>query len=288
MSSAIIVVPCYNEAERLRADAFVDFLAHADGVQLLFVNDGSTDGTQGVLEKLVAVDPSRLSVLALPVNRGKAEAVRQGCLRAFAEGPDYVGFWDADLATPLEAILDFQDLLDSRPDLLMVFGARVQLLGRSIERNPLRHYLGRVFATAASLALNLSIYDTQCGAKLFRTSSRTASLFARPFSTRWIFDVELLARFIYETRLNQASPVEKLIYEFPVHRWHDVAGSKVKGRDFVKAAFELATIWYTYLRPGARVPGSKIETPAVVPAPMFSRRRTASSLSTAAAHDEAA
>lgn len=197
MSSATIVIPCYNEAERLQVPHFQAFTCERHRLRFLFVNDGSTDGTWKLLEVLQAFDPQRFAIYDLPKNVGKAEAVRQGVLHAFAVGAEYVGYWDADLATPLEAIPVICDLLDRQPDLLMVFGARVQLLGRTIERRAMRHYLGRVIATAVSLVLGTAIYDTQCGAKLFRTPLEIQALFHQTFATRWLFDVEILARWIH-------------------------------------------------------------------------------------------
>ena len=180
-SPAIVVIPCYNEATRLQGSKFKAFACAKPAIRFLFVNDGSTDRTGWVLEGLHQDAPQHFAICHLAQNRGKAEAVRQGILRAFEASPAYVGYWDADLATPLDTLVDFCELLNVRPDLEMVFGARVQLLGRVIERRAVRHYLGRVFATAASLMLGLRIYDTQCGAKLFRASPAMQALFQAAF-----------------------------------------------------------------------------------------------------------
>lgn len=253
MSSAIIVIPCYNESKRLDAGQFEDFVKQAHNVRFLFVNDGSTDHTSQVLETLRRSHPDRFDVYHLPRNVGKAEAVRLGLLRAFASCPDYAGFWDADLATPLDIIPSFCDLLDRKPDIEMVFGSRVQLLGRSIDRNLMRHYLGRTFATMVALVLNLKVYDTQCGAKLFRRSDGVIALFQETFITRWLMDVEIIARLIQARRGTDLPRAEAVIYEAPLSEWRDVRGSKLKTSDFLKAMFEMVSIRRRYLKRKARV-----------------------------------
>jgi glycosyltransferase involved in cell wall biosynthesis len=243
------VVPCYNEAQRLPVGAFKAFVRAEDRQEFVFVNDGSTDDTLKVLESLRDFAPERFEICHLPINVGKAEAVRAGVLRAFDRHPQYIGYWDADLATPLATISAFCELLDARSEIEMVFGARVRLLGRFVERSPIRHYAGRSFATAASLALGLGIYDTQCGAKLFRASPAVRSLFQEPFLTKWLFDIEIIARLIQARRRTPLPQAEDVIYEYPLQEWHDVSGSKVKSRDFVKAFIGLARIYWRYLRP---------------------------------------
>ena len=104
-----IVIPCYNEASRLKQDEFLRYLTASPQVSLVFVNDGSTDHTVEILESLKAGMPAQI------------------------------------------------DVLDKK---------------------------GRIFATCASLVLNLPVYDTQCGAKLFRVTPEIQKLFGEPFSSR--------------------------------------------------------------------------------------------------------
>ena len=242
----LIVIPCYNEESRFPFDEFVSFAAANPAIRFLLVNDGSKDKTLDVLHRARAGREGQIDVIDQPVNGGKGEAVRSGVLAALThDGCRYVGFWDADLATPLNMISELAGVLESRPELAMVFGARVKLLGRFVERRAIRHYLGRIFATVVSVVLRLPIYDTQCGAKIFRVSSETGVLFAEPFCSRWVFDVEILARFIRHRRYDMGS-VEKSIYEFPLPEWRDVAGSRVKPGDFLRAFFDVLRIYRKY------------------------------------------
>lgn len=248
VSDCLVVVPCYNEEARLDREAFLCF--HRDGpedVGILFINDGSTDDTEGVLQSLVQAAPHRFSVMSLQSNRGKAEAVRLGVLEAYRRGPQFVGYWDADLATPLHLIPAFQQFLSLHPSIDLLLGSRVNLLGRRVRRAQVRHYSGRFFATVASRVLRLPVYDTQCGAKMFRLNERTAGLFDAPFFTRWIFDIEILGRLLRIYRARGEDEFARL-YEYPVTIWSDVAGTHIKPSDVWKGTLELLRLYRAQLR----------------------------------------
>src|SRR5262249_26903541 len=103
-----LVVPCYNEARRLNAEAFLEFVARRNAAQLLFVDDGSADGvTPGTLAELSARSGGKISVMTLSRNMGKTLAIQQGVLKAFELKPELIGYWDADLSTPLNAVAEF-------------------------------------------------------------------------------------------------------------------------------------------------------------------------------------
>lgn len=251
MMETIIVVPCYNEGRRLDVRCFEEFSAAHPHINFLFVDDGSKDNTEHVLKSFK--EKFRCDILSLQKNSGKAEAVRQGILLALTFKPQYVGFWDADLATPLEEIPRFMNVLEEEPQVVFVMGARVKMLGRIIERNMARHYLGRTFATAASLTLGIAVYDTQCGAKLFRVSDSLSKLFKDSFLTRWLFDIEIIARLICSAaekgkHTDRQAFADEVMREIPLMKWCDVKGSKVKPMDFFKAFFELIRIYRTYLQ----------------------------------------
>jgi dolichyl-phosphate beta-glucosyltransferase len=247
-AGCVVVVPCYNEARRLQPLRFSEFLAEDHQVNFLFVNDGSSDATLRILETLRANHPDRIEVLDKQPNGGKADAVRSGMLHAMARGGvAFTGFWDADLATPLEVIPQLLAKLVENPKLEMIFGSRVRLLGHAIHRRTIRHYLGRCFATAVSIVLELPVYDTQCGAKLLRITPALQSILASPFQSRWIFDVEIIARFL-AFHNNDAAFAEVAIYENPLPRWEDVSGSKVRPTDFFVALYELLKVRKTFRR----------------------------------------
>jgi dolichyl-phosphate beta-glucosyltransferase len=262
LPTCTIVVPCYNEGLRLQGEVFAEFASRHKSIHFLFVNDGSTDNTLSVLEAISRASEGQIRILDKKQNAGKAEAVRSGMLAALETGVACVGFWDADLATPLDAISEFLEVLGSNSKLQMVFGSRVRLLGRHVHRRAVRHYLGRVFASVVSIALRLPIYDTQCGAKIFRATPELSQVLESPFLSRWVFDVEILARYI---ALHHGSTLQlrESIYEFPLAYWEDVTGSKVRPGDFFVAFFDILRIYRRYLAPFA---GSRNELSALSPA----------------------
>lgn len=248
MDRVIVVVPCFNEAQRLDLPGFRAFVDHVQGVAFLFVDDGSRDRTHEMLEGLKRERPGAIDVMRMAKNSGKAEAVRQGMLEAIHRGCDFVAFWDADLSTGLDEIEPFRNIMRDRLEIEMIFGSRVNLLGRHINRKLSRHYLGRIFATVVATALRLPIYDTQCGAKMFRATEDLPRVLTEPFISRWIFDVEIIARFLVLRSNGAKPPVRSIIVEKPLQTWTDVAGSKLRLRDFFRVWSDFIHIYGRYLR----------------------------------------
>ena len=234
----VIIIPCYNEAERLDANKFIDYLSQNTHLHFIFVDDGSTDNTNLIINQIISKFYSLVSLLKNGTNKGKAESVRLGVIESYKMDPDYVGFLDADLATPIEEIDNFLKIFKKDKTKDVVFASRIQLIGNEIKRKFFRHFIGRIFATCVSLLLKIQIYDTQCGAKIF-SKKICEAIFVERFISPWLFDVELFAR------LKNIYGMEETIqmsYEHPISKWIDIDGSKVKPIFFLKAPFELLKI----------------------------------------------
>jgi glycosyltransferase involved in cell wall biosynthesis len=231
-----LVVPCYNERGRIDIPRFAAGAAEGN-MDILFVDDGSSDGTAAYIEEQTA-GSGRLGLLRLEKNGGKAEAVRRGMLEALFRFPraEWIGFWDADLSSPLaeaRRMLQFHELEDGGFD--AVWASRVMRAGSTVERTFKRHLFGRLFATAAGELVGVKAYDTQCGAKLFLRGV-VKEIVDDPFISRWIFDVELYCRLGHDR-----------ILEYPVKEWRDVPGSKVKiVREMFRVGGDLLRIRETY------------------------------------------
>ena len=234
MSDVAIVIPCFNEAIRFKTSE-ADRLLDNAAVRLVFVNDGSTDQTLNVLSEFRDRHRDRVTVINFEMNRGKAEAVREGLQHALQDDAQIVGYLDADFATPAAEMLRLIGVLKSHAQIQAVLGARWLHLGADIERNMYRHYGGRVFATLASVVLDLKVYDTQCGAKLFRAGEPLKAALAQEFKSRWAFDVELIGRLRRDNAQQQ-------FMEVPLKRWIDVAGSKITLLDMFRATLSLLLI----------------------------------------------
>ena len=242
----ILVVPCYNEEERLNPKAFMESLDQVKDLNWLFVDDGSKDRTAAIIQSLRSQFPERIFFHQLPKNSGKGEAVRQGLLKAIELKAQLTGYFDADLATPMSEVYRLLKIFKGQ-DRQVLLGARVFLLGRNIDRKRWRYWLGRCFALVASQMLRLKVYDTQCGMKLIANFDRFESCVERPFDSSWLFDVELIQRMLTTGGLKVTD-----FFEEPLLAWTDVGGSKVKARAFLVALYDLFKIKMRSFRAGNR------------------------------------
>lgn len=237
------IIPCYNEETRIEIEAYGIFLRNNETIKFLFVNDGSTDNTLEVIEKLKSQFPLQIDILNLSNNKGKAEAVRLGVQYVLSQNGDndYIGYFDADMATSLEEDALLFDQLAKNKQIKFAFGSRISKVGSTIIRKTYRHIIGRLIATFISNILKLRVYDTQCGAKVF-TKDVAQFVFDKPFISKWLFDVEIFARLLCETDRYS----EKNMLEVPLILWIDQDGSKVKMSYFFKLFIDLYLINKSY------------------------------------------
>ncbi|TDD95987.1 glycosyltransferase [Flavobacterium cellulosilyticum] len=236
-----IVIPCYNEEKGISNSEYSTFLDNKPDVFICFVNDGSTDKTLEALSILKSKYVSQIHILTLEKNSGKAEAVRTGitfCNQNLQH--QYIGYLDADLATTLEEFVELRNYLHD--GIVFSFGSRIRKIGSLIERQNSRFLIGRVVATLISNILDIKVYDTQCGSKLF-TREISEKLFNEEFISKWLFDVEIFFRMIHLFGKEKAI---KKMYEVPLKLWVEKGDSKVKFTYGFKLWFDLFKIRRKY------------------------------------------
>jgi glycosyltransferase involved in cell wall biosynthesis len=232
----VLVVPCFNEASRWTPEYWARALS-LPGVRWIFVDDGSSDDTFSRIDEISTAGLAES--LRLPSNAGKAEAVRLGLNLALSRHPDSfaVGFMDADGAIDPSDILRLISSLEEHSSqagsIDAVWAARVGLSGRDVQRSLTRHYIGRAVATFLALGQPNTPYDTQCGLKLFLSSDQFRKCLETPFQTRWLFEIELMNRWLDITGDSMR------IWEEPLRSWHAVGGSKITFREVVRIVHEL-------------------------------------------------
>jgi len=245
MADCCVIIPCYNESGRILKEEFVTFASANPWCHFLFVNDGSTDDTLDSLNQLGQLQP-RMTVLSLPQNRGKAEAVRVGMLAALNDARfHYFAYLDADLAIPLEEFKRIFDLTLQQPNLEFTYLAKIPRKDAEVSQPMKRFLMGRSLALLTRMSLRLPIYDTQCGCKVM--IRKVAHLvFEAPFISPWLFDIELFHRLL---RSCGRGYFAAHTLQVPLDKLEDRGSSHVKGRDIFKLPFEFWTIHRTYRRP---------------------------------------
>ena len=241
VQSLAIIVPCFNEEKRIDSNCYLGFLRENKEYYIYFVNDGSSDKTLDCLREIKTTCPKQVFIINQSINKGKAETVRNGMMQALSSGRfKFVGYFDADLSIPLEEYKEMLAMFNN--NIKVVMGSRISRLGSNIEKSLFRHIAGRFIATIISKMLKLSVYDTQCGAKVFSVDI-VRPLFDENFKSTWLFDVEILARAIQMYGHSQAS---KIFYEYPLKKWIHKSGSKVKISYIFYIFYELLCIKIKY------------------------------------------
>lgn len=237
-----VVIPCYNEEERLSVAEFKEVVHKNLGYHLCFVNDGSKDNTLGVLEELRKGNEERISIYNCEKNGGKAEAVRLGMLHLANQNQfNFIGFLDADLSTNFD---DFKVLATeiSSSNFQIVSGSRMARMGADIAKESTRAIISRSVNLIIRKTLGMNFKDTQCGAKIM-TKEIVEKIFQKKFLTKRLFDVEIFMRMkkVYGTSVAQS-----LIFEKPLNKWVHMDGSKLSFKDSLKIRGQLRQIAVHY------------------------------------------
>lgn len=224
-------MPFKDEGQNIDTDHIIKFISKHN-VKLAVVNDSSTDNLS--LQKLEILERSNfVTLLNNKINLGKGPSLKIGIdhLSNLATPPSHIAIFDADFSSTLEEIYRLYKIaLDS--DIDIVCGSRIANWENGnqnyIKTNPMRKYLGSIFSTLVKLRFNLDIKDTQCGYKVFKSSSIIPIVDEIKNPSKWLLDLQILVR---------ARETLKII-EIPLKTWIHKK-SHLKVHQMLKTTIEL-------------------------------------------------
>lgn len=184
-----VIIPVYCEEKIIgeTADTLASFAEKHGSCEIIFVNDGSKDGSLSILRKKEA-EHSCIRIVSYDENRGKGYAVRQGML---ASSGDVAVFTDSDLAYGTDPILGMENRLSDGTGFGVVVGSRNLSRDGYGKYGLLRRIASRIYIRILSLFGGLHVSDSQCGIKGF-THESAVSVFSRAETDRFAFDFECL------------------------------------------------------------------------------------------------
>lgn len=220
-----IVIPFYNEKSRFQFTVLEwMFENFGNDCLLVFVDDGSTDNLSVNITRFCMRFPaSRYLVINLPSNFGKAKALQVGMKSAIQRHPDisHIGILDADFsAHPKELTLLFD--LATKSNVEIIIGSRKQTNNNYIKTSATRLILGRIFAFYVRFVLQIKVYDTQCGCKVFRNSENLREYLQQSAVSSWLFELQ------YMVYLLKSKKIQSSWIEVPLTNWVHERDSKVK------------------------------------------------------------
>ncbi len=236
----VIIIPCFNEAERLDLSYF-NKLSRIQDTTWVFVDDGSIDSTSKILKNY----SKKKNIVYTKINHnvGKSNAIAYGMNYASSKimNIGWIGFLDSDGAFATSDVESIIKMTSSFKKYDALYSSRVKMAGRDIKRNNARHIIARLTTSLFGLVWEDIPYDTQSGFKLYRYSDNFVLTIIKPFRTKWFFDVEL------SIRLSKYKKKNINVWEEPVLSWVDVPGSKINYRQSMRIILEIIYIFYLLL-----------------------------------------
>lgn len=232
-----IILPVFNEEKRIKRGLkkCLDFIKTSNlNIEIILVNDGSTDKTKEVVKRLIS-GKKHFKLINYSQNQGKGQAIKRGVNKALGS---LILFSDIDFSTPLFEINKFLPFIKNGVDI--VIGTR-KVKGSKLEKRQslLREWLGKGFTFLANCLLKVRVSDFTCGFKLFKKKA-AKKIFAKTKIKRWGFDAEVLflaEKFGFsiieipviwrndeQTKVDLKKDIWRSLKDLLMIRWYDLRG----------------------------------------------------------------